>query len=74
MCMIPQYNTGGGRQQQKRGDYNVYCKMHYNGRYNSGQHTYYNTGGSGKTGEIIMYIILHYNIGRGRETAKEGEL
>jgi len=49
-------------------------KIHYNGRYNSGQHTHYNTGGSGKTGEIIIYIILHYNVGRGRETAKEGEL
>ena len=74
MCIILYYNVEGGKQEQERGDYNVHSKMHYNGRCNSGQHTYYNTGGSGKTGEIIMYIILHYNVGRGRETAKEGEL
>jgi len=54
MCMILYYNVKGGKQEQERGDYNVHGKMHYNGRCNSGQHTYYNTGGSGKTGEIIM--------------------
>ena len=57
MYMIPHYNAGGGRQQQKRGNYNVHGKMHYNGRYNSGQHAHYNTEGNKKAGGIIMCTI-----------------
>jgi hypothetical protein len=46
-----------GRQQEKRGNYNVHSKVHYNGRYISGQHTHYNTEGNNKAGGIIMCTI-----------------
>jgi len=40
-----------GRQQQERVNYNVHSKVHYNGRYISGQHAHYNVGGEATTGE-----------------------
>ena len=46
-----------GRQQEERGNYNVHSKVHYNGRYISGQHTHYNTEGNNKAGGIIMCTI-----------------
>jgi len=47
----------GGDNNRRGGIIMHMVKIHYNGRYNSGQHTHYNTEGNNKAGGIIMYTI-----------------
>ena len=52
MCMIPHYNTGGERQQQKRGDYNMH-----------NPHIIIQEGGrqQQERGNYNVYGKMHYN-------------